>query len=236
MTSPDRFNTVPINPKYCNMITAKTPPPHVWVGQLLHFICLAILVAISGIAWTGLGKPYPFVFWTAMLFPVAHQVFVWLAWRLELQSAVTSKTIGFAGYLIIFFVLFFGRFVALAALAWMDRGSLGLPMTIHMITTIVLALPGIYAMYSVHRFFGMVRAAGADHFDSRYRTMALVRQGIFRFTSNGMYAYAFLLFWAIAIGFNSASAIVVAAFSHAYIWIHYFATEKPDMDYLYSSS
>ena len=63
--------------------------------------------------------------------------------------------------------------------------------------------------------------------------MPLVNQGIFRFTSNGMYVYAFMLFWAIAIGFNSSAALAVAAFSHLYIWVHFFATEKPDMDYLY---
>ncbi|MBW1863973.1 MAG: hypothetical protein JRJ02_16685 [Deltaproteobacteria bacterium] len=91
-------------------------------------------------------------------------------------------------------------------------------------------------MYSAKRYFGMVRAAGADHFDPRYRDMPFVKEGIFRFTSNGMYLYAFLLFWAIAIGFNSITALTVAAFSHAYIWVHFYATEKPDMDFLYSLS
>lgn len=82
----------------------------------------------------------------------------------------------------------------------------------------------------------MIRASGADHFDRKYREMPLVRKGIFRFTSNGMYLYAFLLFWAIAVGFNSAAGVVVAAFSHAYVWIHFFATEKPDMKYFYPSN
>ena len=95
-------------------------------------------------------------------------------------------------------------------------------------------VPSAYAIYSVHKYFGLARAAGADHFDSRYRTMPLVKKGIFRFTENGMYIYAFLSFWAIAIGFNSSAALIVAAFSHAYIWVHYFATEKPDMDHLYA--
>ena len=102
--------------------------------------------------------------------------------------------------------------------------------------TCLLAAPGLYAIYSVKRYFGMMRASGADHFDSRYRNMPLVREGIFRFTSNGMYSCAFLLFWAIAVGFNSKTAVVVAAFSHAYIWVHFFATEKPDMKYLYAPS
>lgn len=91
-------------------------------------------------------------------------------------------------------------------------------------------------MYSVKRYFGMIRAAGADHFEPRYRDMPLVSQGIFRFTSNGMYVYAFLLFWTIAVGFNSTAALTVAAFSHAYIWVHFYATEKPDMDFLYASN
>ena len=82
----------------------------------------------------------------------------------------------------------------------MDRGSLQLPIPAQAIVTIALVLPGVYAMYSVKRYFGMARAAGADHFDSRYGNMPLVKEGIFRFTSNGMYIYAFLLFWAIAFG------------------------------------
>ena len=89
--------------------------------------------------------------------------------------------------------------------------------------------PGV----SVQRQFGMQRAAGADHFDSRYREMPLVEKGIFRFTSNGMYLFGFFLFWAVAVGFNSAAALVVAAFSHLYIWVHFYATEKPDMEFIY---
>ena len=102
------------------------------------------------------------------------------------------------------------------------------------LVTILLALLGVYAMYSVKQYFGMERAAGADHFDPRYRGVRFVTGGIFRFTSNGMYVYAFLLFWAIAVGFNSIGALTVAAFSHAYIWVHFYATEKPDMDFLYA--
>ncbi len=120
-------------------------------------------------AWNVLGKPFPAAFWIAVAFPVVHQVFVWQAWRLELNSKGTSRTIGFRGYLALFFLLFGGRFVSLLTLAWMDRGSLHLPI-----------LPR-----------------------------------------------------AVAPAFNSAAALTVAAFSHAYIWVHYFATEKPDMDFLY---
>jgi hypothetical protein len=124
--------------------------------------------------------------------------------------------------------------VTLFTLGWLDRGSLGLPLLPRVILTGLLTLIGIYAMYSVKQYFGMMRAAGADHFDPRYRDMPMVREGIFRFTSNGMYLYAFFLFWAIAVGFDSKATLLVAAFSHFYIWVHFFATEKPDMEFLYS--
>jgi hypothetical protein len=208
--------------------------PGLWTGQRLHAICLLPLLAVVWAIWTYLGKPFSFVFWTAVAFPIIHQVFVWIAWRLELLSSATSKTIGFGGYVASFFLLFGGRFISLLILAWMDRGSLSLQILPQIVLTGIPAVLGVYAMYSVMRFFGMARAAGADHFDPRYCNMPFVREGIFRFTSNGMYLYAFLLFWAIAFGFNSSAALTVAAFSHAYIWVHYYATEKPDMDYLYS--
>ena len=214
--------------------TTTNPPPGLWSGQVQHFACLAMLLAALSLAWTSLGRPFPIAFWTAVALPILHQTFVWLTWRFELRSSAVSKTIGFGGYLAIFFVLFGGRFITLAVLAWLDRGSLSLNPAVQIMITTLLALPGIYAMYSVKRYFGMARAAGADHFEERYRNMPLVNEGIFRFTSNGMYLYAFFLFWAIAVGFNSMAALVVAAFSHAYIWVHFYATEKPDMDFIYS--
>ena len=209
--------------------------PDLWTGQWLHTVCLVSLLALVRAVWTYLGEPYPIVFWTAVSFPIAHQVYVWVAWRLELSSSAMSKTIGFGGYVACFFLLFGGRFISLFALAWMDRDSLHLQTLPRIALAGILTLLGVYAMYSVMRFFGMARAAGADHFDTRYRDMPFVREGIFRFTSNGMYLYAFFLFWAIAVGFNSSASLAVAGFSHAYIWVHFYATEKPDMDYLYSS-
>jgi hypothetical protein len=211
-------------------------PPGIWVGQSLQFGSLAVLLPLLWLAWVYLGKPFPVAFWSTAAFPVVHQIFVWMAWRLELRSSAVSKSIGFHGYVIIFFLLFGGRFVTLFILAWLDRGSLGLSSPQVAITTTVLMVPGIYAMYSVKRYFGMMRASGADHFDPKYRDMPLVKEGIFRFTNNGMYIYAFLVFWAIAIVFNSAATLAIAAFSHAYIWVHFYATEKPDMEFLYTKN
>ncbi|MEP1206584.1 MAG: methyltransferase [Rhizobiaceae bacterium] len=202
----------------------------------MHFASLIVLLALLYFVWTGLGEPFAVAFWVAVAAPILHQIFVWVAWRIELQSSTSSRLIGFETYIGVFFALFAGRFATLAVLAWLDRGSLNLAPGLVVIITALLLVPGIYAIYSVQRYFGMRRAAGADHFEARYRDMPLVKRGIFRFTDNGMYLYAFLLFWAIATGFNSSAALAVAAFSHAYIWVHFFATEKPDMDFLYGQN
>ena len=208
-------------------------PPGLWVGQLLHVACAALLLALTGVVWGLLGKPFPIAFWSAIAIPIGHQVFVWLSWRLELGSSAISKTIGFRAYLGFFFILLVGRVVSVLVLASTDSGSLGLPEIQRAITTSILSLIWVYAACSIHRHFGFARGAGFDHFDPRYRSAPLVREGIFRFTSNGMYVYGFLILWAVAIGFNSNAALTVAAFSHAYIWVHFHATEKPDMNYLY---
>jgi len=208
-------------------------PPSIWAGQLLHLTCVLLLLILMSIVWKMLGQPNPVIFWIAVFIPVLHQVFVWVAWRLELHSSALSTSIGFRAYLTIFFLLFGARFLSLFALAWVDRGTLNLDIVLGIVVTSILVGFGIYAMYSVKRYFGMARAAGGDHFESRYREMPLVQEGIFRFTANGMYLYAFMLFWAIAVGLNSSAALAVAAFSHLYIWVHYYSTEKPDMAYLY---
>lgn len=211
-------------------------PPSIWTGQLLHISCTILLLALTWVAWKYMGQPFPVAFWVAVAFPVAHQVYVWFAWRVELRSEIVTKTIGFRMYVVLFFLLFGGRFISMVILAWLDRGSLNLLLVPQAIITVLLIAPGLYAMYSVKQYFGMLRASGADHFDPKYRDMPLVKEGIFRFTGNGMYIYAFLFFWAIATGFNSAASLTVAAFSHAYIWVHFYATEKPDMKFLYGST
>jgi len=125
------------------------------------------------------------------------------------------------------------RPISLFALAFLDANSLGLPTSFRIIAAFVIFIPGVHTIFSVKKYFGFKRAAGADHFKSEYRAMPLVKEGIFKYSSNGMYLFGFFIMWAVAIGFNSSSALVVAAFSHCSIWIHFYATEKPNMDYLY---
>ena len=39
--------------------------------------------------------------------------------------------------------------------------------------------------------------------------------------------------WGIALVFGSWNALVVALFQHAYIWVHMYCTETPDMRWVY---
>ncbi|GMQ82866.1 MAG: hypothetical protein BMS9Abin05_2331 [Rhodothermia bacterium] len=210
-----------------------TRPPSLWDGQLLHLLSLAVLLVALFYGWHALGAGVPYLFWIAVSFPIGHQLFVWLSWRVALNAPAGRPALGFKTYLVFFFAFFLGRFASLALLAGYDEARLGLNVEIRMTLVAICLALGAYAIYSVERYFGMSRAAGGDHFNARYRDMPHVNEGIFRFTKNGMYVYAFLLFWSIPFFFDSAAALLVVAFSHLYIWVHFYATEKPDMDYLY---
>ena len=48
-----------------------------------------------------------------------------------------------------------------------------------------------------------------------------------------MYVFGFAILWVPALLFQSVAALIVAAFSHAYIWVHYYCTERPDMRRIY---
>ncbi|MCB9702243.1 MAG: hypothetical protein H6711_10130 [Myxococcales bacterium] len=210
--------------------------PSLAAGQGLHLGgTLGLALAATSI-WIVLGGPAQPVFWAALAVPIVHQLFVLVCWRMELRAGLTSRTIGFRGYLLGFLLLFSARFVTLIAVAWLDQGSLGLPLAARVPLVVLLAAPAFYAIQSVHRYFGFQRAAGADHFDRKYRALPFVREGIFRYTRNGMYAYAFLIFWAIAVAFDSAAALVIAAYAHGSIWLHYLGTEQPDMAYIYGAA
>ena len=81
----------------------------------------------------------------------------------------------------------------------------------------------------------MDRAFGIDHFfPEKYKNVSMVKQGIFKHTSNGMYIFGFLTLWIPGILLKSKAAILIALFHHLYIWVHYYFTEKPDMKIIYA--
>ena len=211
--------------------------------QGYHIAVLAVLVGLFW--WTAgvepfrggafLGIPTPTWLLVAFLVPTVHQVVltVWWRTRLERDTSKPARRAEFIGYLVFFFVLFVGRMATIVPLAISNAGAIAVGPPIRVAVAVLFFVPSAYLFYSVFAYFGLVRAAGADHFDPAYQTKPFVRRGIFRFTSNGMYTYGLLVLWIPGIVLASPAAILVAAFQHVYIWVHYFCTELPDMRRIY---
>ena len=177
-------------------------------------------------------------FWLSVEIPIVHQLFVWLCWRMELHRGLVSQVFGrhgFVLYSLIFTVFLGGRLVAITALSLASRHTLPISATILQLLAVFFVIPVVYLMYSVIRYFGILRAFGADHFDASRRTEPLVRKGIFRLTTNGMYTFGFLVLYIPPLWYGSRPALVSAVFAHLYIWVHYFTTELPDMRRIYGT-
>jgi len=182
-------------------------------------------VGISALSW----------FMIAMCIPLIHQTYVWICWRSELCWKSISKTIGFKGYLIFFFILIISRLSAIV-LCFLDYGSLYTPGWFAWSLAVIIFIPGTYTMYSVKKYFGFQRAAGADHFDPKYRNMPFERRGIFKWTPNAMYIFAIGIPFAFAIATGSQSMLVVAIYTYISIWLHYFCTEKENFKVIYQNN
>ena len=171
----------------------------------------------------------------AMTIPLIHQAYVWVCWRSELCWKSISSTIGFKGYVIIFFVLIISRLSAIV-LCFVDYGSLYAPGWFAWSLAVIIFIPGIYTMYSVKKYFGFLRAAGADHFDPKYKDLPFERRGIFKWSPNAMYTFAIGIPFSFAVATGSQSMFIVAVYTYISIWLHYFCTEKEDFKIIYSNN
>lgn len=176
-------------------------------------------------------------FWVAVEIPIAHQLFVWFIWRMELHRRLISRTCGRTGfvlYALVFTAFLFGRLMTISSLSIASRGTLPISAKVSRPLALIVAALVVYLVYSVFRYFGLKRALGEDHFDLSYRSKPLVREGFFRCTRNAMYTFGLMVLYIPALWFSSRPAMVAAVFGHLYIWIHYFTTELPDMRRIYA--
>jgi protein-S-isoprenylcysteine O-methyltransferase Ste14 len=214
--------------------------------QLLHLVALALLVAICWAfaapvlghgEWLGLTDTV--WYWASVTIAAVHQVIVALIFRAQLGWSILTRMFGKADMVvwgIVFMPLLLARPLAIAGLAVANAGTMSLPSWFAIPAGIGLLIPAVYTGYCVGRYFGIDRAIGGDHFRQRYREMPLVREGAFAWSSNAMYAFVFLGLWGIALIAGSTAALAGALFQHAYIWVHYYCTEEPDMKLIYGSS
>lgn len=212
--------------------------------QIWNVFAILILVPITwsfavpvmgGGSWMGITDMT--WFWLAIGVSIVHQVVVWIIFRGQLGWGILTKLFGKYDLLVwavIFLPFLIARVITILGLASSSSDTLALPQSIAFLIGFILVIPAIYTLWSVFRYFGLIRALGADHFRLAYRDMPLVKAGMFKFNGNSMYSFAFLLLWSIALFQGSQPALIVAIFQHVYIWVHYFCTEKPDMDIIYA--
>jgi protein-S-isoprenylcysteine O-methyltransferase Ste14 len=221
-----------------------SPLKKVFENQQLHLLYLMLLLAglflFSNLDGFRKGELWGVEtitwFYSLVGITVIHQVFVWFCWRTELYAGWLSQWFGhraFAVYALLFFLLIILRPLFITFLAIANKDTLTINHTISVILVILLAAPPIYLLYSIARYFGFKRAFGIDHFDSSYKGKPLIKKGIFQYTRNGMYVFGLLILWIPGVLFSSLTALTAALFSHIYIWVHYFCTEKPDMGFIY---
>ncbi len=217
--------------------------PHLVAGQAQHVLLLAVLVpgalylaegGFTGGSWLGIGDRHWLVFMLSVA--ILHQMVVAVVFRMQLVLSFFTRLFGRWDLFVwgsIFLPLLVLRLFTLAGLAISTRGALALPQSIAVAASLILLVPAAYTLYSVFRWFGLCRALGGDHFRQRYREMPFVKRGAFRFSSNAMYSYAFFVLWAVALFMQSHVALAAALFQHAYIWVHWYCTEEPDVRVLY---
>jgi len=195
---------------------------------------------INGQVFWGLG--ISFWFWLAILIPITHQLIIAPLWRVELLEQQLTAMFGttekaFLFFKIVFALFFIPRMVITIPLAVATRNSL--PTGWHVVTLmlgIVMTPIILYGFYSVERYFGINRAFGADHFFDSYQSLPRVHQGIFKYTNNGMYVVVMAFTWLPGLYFASYPAILAGLFNQLFVWVHYYCTEKPDMDYIYGTT
>ena len=224
----------------CGMSRAQLIFEKQWLHSLFLVALLVGVALVSRLDRVQTGQLWgvstPVWLWLAVTLPIVHQVFVWFCWRTQLHGSWLTGVLGDLGFPVYaagFSVLGIARVVVVFILALANRDTLAVNLTALRILAIAAAIPTVYLFYSVKRYFGFKRALGIDHFDPSYRSVPFVRKGIFRFTRNGMYTYGFLLLWIPALWYASPAALCVALFNHLYIWVHYYATELPDMKCIY---
>jgi len=197
--------------------------------QIWHLVSVIILIAVTqkfisisydttnGELW---GISTTAWFRIAIAIPIFHQVYVWIIWRLELYNSTFTSRYGvqraFKIYSAGFSLLFVCRMISIIILAMSNQGSLSVnPLYAYLIAALITPVI-IYLFYSVIRYFTFERAFGIDHFDKNYN-QPYVKEGIFRYTDNGMYVYGILVLYLPGLLLLSKTALIAALFNHLYL-------------------
>lgn len=215
-------------------------------GQLLHAGLIVLLVAGALSLLVVQSSDRTFLGWNAgewatcsIMIAVVHQILVAAVFRFELYKGLLTRIFQERALTVwgtVFLPFLVARPVTIIIVGWLDQTPISGFRSIEVLVAIPAILIAIVTMHSVIKYFTIRRAIGADHFDNEIIAMPFVKQGMFKYTSNGMYGLVFLGLWGIALAFGSWNAFVVAFFQHVYIWVHMTLTEQPDIDRIYGHS
>lgn len=222
-------------------IRAATSKTEVFRGQLQHAMIAALLTvgACSLLRDNGgrfLGLNTMTWAYTTIAVGLIHQSIVAVVFRLQLHFDIMVRLFGgnaLKVWAAIFLPFLIARPLLLVAVGIADYGSLDGDRNMQLITGALLLPLAIWTMHSVLIYFTINRALGGDHFYDEYLNMPLVTEGAFKYTGNAMYTFVFTGLWGIGLLLGSWNALVLALFYHAYIWVHMYCTEDPDMRILY---
>ncbi len=208
-----------------------------WRRQGLHvLLTAAVFVAVAALIPDATHRV-----WIAMSACVLHQAWVVAWWRPELHGKrVTARfgyPLGFRLFQVGFAALAFVRVSTVWWLAMAEPGGAMLPDPWRAVAVGVMAVAFVSIMASVKLTFGMERAFGLDHWEpERCRELGYVARGLHRWVPNAMYVFAPSVLFVAAIGWGSYPALVVCLANWALLWVHYYCTEKPDLETIYGSS
>lgn len=214
-------------------------------GQLQHG-AMAILLSAGAVSLlTTAASPAPMlglstVGWAQLSITLAliHQIIVAIVFRLQLHRNFMTQAFRDRDMLVwrlVFMPLLLARPITVLMTGLADDTGLTGVRSVEVLLGILLTGLAIWALHSVLVYFTLPRALGGDHFRDEIARLPLVTRGVFRYTSNGMYGVAFLGLWGIAFLCGSWNALILALFQHAYIWVHMYCTETPDMRWIYGN-
>ena len=209
-------------------------PQHLILLVLLSIGALSLFTSGDGTRLLGLTGPG----WAklGMALVILHQLIVAFVFRLQLHRNLLTRLFGQRDmkiWAVIFLPLLIARPITTFMAGWADDTPITGLRWLEIPLGAVLLVIAAWAMRSTLVYFTIPRALGGDHFREEIRTLPKVSGGVFDYTDNGMYGVVFLGLWGIALLFGSWNALVLALFQHAYIWVHMYTVEGPDMRRLY---
>lgn len=169
---------------------------------------------------------------------VLHQGIVAIVFRLQLHHNFMTRLFGDRDmriWAIIFLPLLLARPLTVLLTGLSDTQPITPYREAEIALGVALMIPAIWGAHSTLVYFTLPRALGGDHFRDHIAALPMVNQGAFRYTPNAMYGIVFLGLWGIALLCGSWNALIVALFQHAYIWVHMYCTEAPDMGWIYGN-